>query len=168
MDIISHGLWGGLLFHDKSRKYFWLAFFIGMGPDLLSFGLHFLAMLFGITPMPVWQWGPPEAFSVPQYVHSLYNITHSLIIYLIIFLLVWAIMKWLIWLLLPWGLHIVIDIFTHSTDFSPTLFLWPVSSFRFNGISWAHPIIFIPNVLAVITLYIYFYVLKRRKAKESK
>jgi hypothetical protein len=41
------------------------------------------------------------------------------------------------WLLLPWGIHILMDIPTH-TDFFPTPFLFPLSDWHFPwGISWA-------------------------------
>ena len=39
MDIVSHGLWGAIAFGRKSRSSFWLAFLIGLAPDLFSFGI---------------------------------------------------------------------------------------------------------------------------------
>jgi len=32
--------------------------------------------------------------------------------------------------------------------------LWPVSSFEINGIAWGQPIVFIPNVIFIILLYL--------------
>ncbi|MEK7673653.1 MAG: hypothetical protein AAB371_00450, partial [Patescibacteria group bacterium] len=64
-------------------------------------------------------------------------------------------------LTLAWPLHILIDIPTHSVNFYPTHFLWPMSDFFVNGISWATPIIFIPNVIILFTLYLYWYVHKK-------
>ena len=37
MDIVSHGLWGSIAFGRKSRSSFWMAFVIGMAPDIFSF-----------------------------------------------------------------------------------------------------------------------------------
>ena len=39
MDILSHGLWGAIAFGRRNRPSFWLAFVIGLAPDLLSFGI---------------------------------------------------------------------------------------------------------------------------------
>jgi hypothetical protein len=36
MDVISHGLWGGVAFGRKNKKYFWWSFGFGIMPDLLS------------------------------------------------------------------------------------------------------------------------------------
>jgi len=65
-----------------------------------------------------------------------------------------------------WGLHILMDIPTHSTDFFPTPFLWPFSGYRVDGISWGHPYIFFPNVVVLIVLYILFF-LKKKKRKSN-
>jgi hypothetical protein len=46
-----------------------------------------------------------------------------------------------LWILAAWGLHILIDIPTHSLALFPTPFLWPVSDFKVNGIGWDNPII---------------------------
>ena len=55
-----------------------------------------------------------------------------------------------------WALHICMDIFTHSTAFFPTPFLWPVSDVHFDGMPWSTPIIFIPNVVLLAVLYARF------------
>jgi hypothetical protein len=39
MDILSHGLYGGVAFGRESRKKYLIAFLFGVGPDLLSFGV---------------------------------------------------------------------------------------------------------------------------------
>jgi len=39
MDVIAHGLWGGVLFCRRGRKQFFGGLIVGMAPDLLSFGV---------------------------------------------------------------------------------------------------------------------------------
>ena len=147
MDIISHGLWGGLSSGQKNKKMFWTAFAIGVSPDLFSFGLLFAGRILGLVSGPDWSAGPPDPASIPQFVDSFYNVTHSLVIFALVFGLVWFIRKKPFIPLFAWAAHIVLDIFTHSVDFYPTPFLWPVSDFVIDGISWGQPIIFFPNLV---------------------
>lgn len=168
MDIVSHGLWGSGVFGRKSRKLFWLAFFFGIAPDLFSFGIFFfhrILIRFGIISgdLPIHYFG--SELPLPSYVYALYNLTHSLIVFLFIFVLIWLIRKKPLWELGAWGLHILIDIPSHSNAFFPTPFLWPVSAFHINGISWGNPVIYIPNLILLALLYIWLFILKRRKLK---
>jgi len=39
MDVISHGLWGGIALGRKKRSDFLLAFIISFSPDLFSEGI---------------------------------------------------------------------------------------------------------------------------------
>lgn len=167
MDIISHGLWGSIGFVRKSRKSFWLAFFFGIAPDLFSFGIFTASIWLGLVSGPDWSAGPPDQQLIPRYVWSFYSVTHSLIVFSIIFGLVWLIRKKPLLELLAWGLHILVDIPTHSDTFFPTPFLWPISSFSINGIPWSHPVIFIPNVALLILLYAWFFIVKKRPVKIS-
>ncbi|MFA6973417.1 MAG: hypothetical protein WC238_01580 [Parcubacteria group bacterium] len=163
MDIISHGLWGSGVFGRKDRKSFWLTFFFGVAPDLFSFGILFVANLLGILERPDFSHGTPSPASVPQFVHVLYNYTHSLVIFLAVFLLVWFIRKKPFWLMGAWALHILIDIPSHSSAFFPTPFLWPVSNFHVNGISWGNPVVYVPNLILLAILYLWFFIAKRKK-----
>lgn len=154
MDFVSHGLWGGVGFGRKSRKDFWWAILIGMLPDVLSFGVHLAITVFqkvflGVSPPG----GDLRYHQVPQYVYNLYNFTHSLLIFVVVFGLVWLIRRKPLWVLGAWGLHILVDIPTHSFEFFPTPFLWPISDFKVNGIAWGAPIIFIPNVAFLVVAY---------------
>ena len=166
MDIFSHGLYGGVAFGRKSRRDYLTAFLFGVGPDLLSFGFFFLAIGLGIESWPVGNFTPPGAKVIPEYIHFLYGITHSLVIYAIFFAILYLLgKKKFAWLTLGWPLHILVDIPTHSNGFFPTPFLWPLSDFSVNGIPWAHPVIFIPNLIVLIVLYAYWY--KKRKRGPS-
>jgi len=164
MDIFSHGLYGGVAFGKNTKRDYIIAFLFGISPDLFSFGILFLASFLGIDSVAVSGFERPNNESIPQYVHSLYNVTHSLVMYGILFGSLWlAGKKHLAKLSLAWPLHILVDIPSHSTEFFPTPFLWPISNFSINGIAWSRPIIFIPNVLLIIGLYLHWYI-KRQKA----
>jgi hypothetical protein len=162
MDIVSHGLYGGVAFGRMSRRDYIIAFLFGIGPDLLAFGTFFITSLFFSGTV-----GRPNIETIPSYVFSIYNITHSLVIYATFFAILWIFgKKHFAKLTLAWPLHILVDIPTHDATFFPTPFLWPISDFHIDGVSWGHPMIFIPNVLLLLSLYGYWYV-QRRKALSS-
>ena len=165
MDILSHGLWGGVSVGRKSKKSFWTAFTFGVFPDAFAFGLPISHLLFSmITGGPAdFMRGPEDGYAnIPSYVFSLYNISHSLVIFLSIFLIVWAIRKKPMWEMGAWGFHVLLDIFTHSDKFFPTPFLWPLSSYTFDGISWGQPMIFFPNVVLLALLYSSWWYIRRK------
>lgn len=162
MDIFSHGLYGGALVGRKSRKSFWVAFFFGVAPDLFSFGIFTASVTLGLASGPDWGAGRPDVSLIPSYVSSLYDATHSLIVFALAFFTVWAIRGKAMMEMLGWLFHILLDIFTHSDAFFPTPFLWPISSYHFNGMMWGDPLIFIPNVLILSALYGYWWYSHRK------
>ena len=111
---------------------------------------------------PDWGSGPPDPSLIPPYVYSLYAVTHSLIVFSVMFLLVWTIRRKPLWEMFAWGFHVLLDIFTHSEKFFPTPFLWPVSSYHVNGHSWGTPEIFIPNVIILVMIYGYWWYQKKK------
>jgi hypothetical protein len=158
MDIISHGLYGGVVFGRKNRRSFWWSFFFGIAPDFFSFGLYMILAFLGWSNHPSFLSGRhPDPAEVPQYVHVLYNVTHSLVIFALVFGVVWLVRRKPLYEMLAWPLHILVDIPTHADRFFPTPFLWPVSDFRISGHPWATPEIFIPNVILLVALYGWFY-----------
>lgn len=163
MDIVSHGLWGGAAFGRKSKRSFWLAFLFGISPDLFSFGIFTIMTLLGFVSGPDWSNGPPDARLIPTYVYSLYNATHSLVIFAVVFGMVWLLLKRPVYEMLAWPLHILMDIPTHSTKFFATPFLWPLTDYKVNGIPWSHPWIFFPDWILLVLIYSYFYFQKRKR-----
>lgn len=162
MDIISHGLWGGIAVGRKSKKSYWLSLFFGVAPDLFSFGIFFMSTFLGFAERPHFGSEPPDLSLIPAYVGHLYNITHSLVIFALGFFVLWLIFRKPVWESLAWGLHVLLDIPTHTYKFFPTPFLWPISSFKLDGHSWGTPEIFIPDVTLLAVLYIWFFVISRR------
>lgn len=166
MDIVSHGLWGGVAFGRKSKKAFWTAFAFGILPDFLAFAPFFVQRILSAGEETLLR--RPEVMSVPNYVYDVYQITHSLIMFMFVFGVVWLIRKKPFIPMLAWPLHILVDIPTHSIQFFPTPFLWPLSNVRVNGHSWGTPEVFIPNVIALAAAYLWFYwAKKKRKAALS-
>ena len=165
MDIVSHGLWGAIGFGRRTRQSFWLAFMVGIAPDLFSFGILTMAAMLGLATQPDFTHGTPPESSIPEYVHDLYNVTHSLVVFLIVFLLVWLVVKQPIWELSAWGLHVLMDIPSHSFAFFPTPFLWPISDWKFNGWQWMSPYIFIPNVALLVLVYGWYFITHTRRTR---
>ncbi len=80
------------------------------------------------------EWPPP-----PRWLETTHHAFHSvLLLSLFMFLIRLVTGEWLfIQIFLAWGLHILIDIPTHSRKLWGPRFLWPISNFAVNGISWA-------------------------------
>ena len=165
MDIISHGLWGGAAFGRKNKHNFLASFIFGIGPDFIAFAPFFVSMFLGLNDWPGFSTASPVPGTIPNYVFLLYQYSHSLIIFAVIFLLIWAFLRKPLWESLAWPLHILLDIPLHGEGFFPTPFLWPFSNFHIDGVPWAHPLIFIPNVIMLVAFYYYFYIYKKRRAK---
>jgi hypothetical protein len=153
MDVVSHGLWGGIAFGRKSRFSYWLSFVIGLVPDLLSFGVLWMAATLGLAPKPDFSHGTPPESTIPAYVHHLYDVTHSFLVFLAVFFLVWWIRKYPMRELGAWGLHVLMDVATHSDMFFPTPVLWPLAAWKFDGWPWMTPGILVPNFVILILLY---------------
>src|SRR5690242_4422582 len=130
MDIFAHAVWTNVVFYKKYKRELrnrYLAIFFGILPDLISFSPVFIYSelsgigFFDLIGRNVWY---------VNWASNSYNYTHSLVIFLIIFLICGAVRmmkrkKFLFWPLLGWPLHICIDIFTHK-GFYETPFLFPI------------------------------------------
>ncbi len=163
MDIFAHGLWSVAAYKAASRaprqpKKLWLAALFGTAPDLLAFLpllLQTVIIHHSIRPDFIGEEGRLLATAVPEYVYMLYNVSHSLVVFLAAFGLVWLIRKKPLWEMGAWGLHILIDIPTHTSEFFPTPFLWPLSSFKTSGIAWADLRFQILNYGALIVAFLF-------------
>ena len=161
MDILAHGLWTAVVYSKiKLRDRIWAVFF-GIAPDLFSFGWFLVASFF----TSAWHDGPPDITQVPGYVFTLYNIGHSIFTWLAIFVLVWLINQKPWWPLAGALLHITIDVPLHEADFFPTPWLWPVSTYTVNGISWAQPVFMLTNYSLLAITYIMWVIWRYQKAK---
>lgn len=178
MDVISHALWAGIIsrlinLRKRARiKIKWAAFW-GAMPDVLAFAPLFAWLFFKIfvvgdmsfanIPHPE-ELEPPQADTrfVYQLTNFLYSLSHSLIIFILIFVLLWFLRKRVIELF-GWGLHILVDIPTHSFQFYPTPFLWPLSDFKVDGLTWIEPWFLISNYLAILAVLIFIKVYRQKR-----
>ena len=90
-----------------------------------------------------------------------YNITHSLILWSVLFALLWAIRRHPPWIFLAWGLHILCDIPTHTLVYFPTPYLWPFTTPFIEGISWATGWFMVTNYTAILLAYLAVFVYRR-------
>ena len=187
MDVFAHGLWAGaaakaanknsaIVGKIKKPLKVWRMVFWGVFPDLFAFTLPFVWMFWNLVfgGMKFSNFPRPETVEpavrdtlpVFQIASGLYNISHSLIVFIIIFglaaVLLRSKLRRIPWEMSGWLLHILIDIPTHSYKFYPTPFLWPFSEWKFDGFSWGVPWFIILNYSAIILAY---WFLRRRKSK---
>jgi glucose/arabinose dehydrogenase len=165
MDTLSHGLWGGLVF---GRRHFFWALFLGAAPDLFSFGPFFFRWAW--MGFPAFPQAPglraPALDAIPHFVFTAYRLTHSLVMWTAVFLILWAIFRRPVWVFGAWALHILCDIPTHSTRYFPTPFLWPFSTPYVNGTPWSRPWFMITNYGLLIFGFA-FLALRKRKSQIS-
>jgi hypothetical protein len=154
MDIISHALWTNLVFQGQSAETrAWMAFFSVL-PDLVSFtGIAWKRMT-----MRLLHYRAPSLKSMPAYVFHLYDFTHSLLIWLAVYLILRMLAFDLAaFIYVGWGFHILLDVFTHRSDYFPTPILFPVSKFKFSGIRWSNKWFMLFNYSVLFFLYLFFY-----------
>ena len=171
MDILSHGLWTGAIYKIigikiKRRFRLWLAVFWGIFPDFIAFTPLFIWLFWNIifSGMSFADFPNPDAVEpVSQnslFIHNLtsilYSMSHSIFVFIAVFGLL-LIFKRGVWEMGGWLIHILIDIPTHSYKFYPTPFLWPVSGWKFSGLSWASLYFMIVNYALIILVYIFLY-----------
>ncbi len=180
MDIFAHGLWTGVLYRaanleraDKKQLRVRWAVFWGVFPDLFAFTIPVAILFYGLilgeselTALPSVHdrtlTGSDHSAQLFQYTHTLYNISHSAVIFLLTFFIVWFFAKRPVWEMGAWLLHVLIDIPTHSNQFYPTPFLWPVSHFGINGFPWASPGFLTVNYLLIAAAYSALYFVRKK------
>lgn len=156
MDTLSHALWGYGLFGYK--RHAGLAILFGALPDLCSFGAYMVVRLMDGNFQP----GPPPLAGMPGWLFVTYNIWHSFVICAPVIGLIALWRRDIAFAMLAWPFHIVLDFPFHTMRYFPTPIIWPLSDFTVDGISWATPQVWLPNVAGLIILLIY-----RHKRKQK-
>ena len=160
MDILSHALWV-LAFYKiinielKKKLSILKAVFWGLFPDLFTFTIPFLFVI--VSLLSGKHTSPETLFSNSSFISILYFLSHSLIIFLIIFFLCYFIFKRFIWELGGWFLHIIIDIPSHGSGTWATPYLWPFPSPIIIGIDWwtnSWIVLFNYTLLVIVFIYI--------------
>jgi len=188
MDIFSHGLWAGVAAKainnklekkgNQLRLNVWFAGFWGAFPDIFAGAVPFvwlgLSVFLGKIKFSdfsrsrmVTEHFPDGAKSIFNLWGNLYDLSHSLVIFFVVFGLVYLLLRRPAWEMLGWLFHILIDIPTHSLDFYPTPFLWPISNMRLGGFSWGTTWFIILNYSALTAAFILFWFRKSRLRKTA-
>jgi hypothetical protein len=180
MDILAHALWTNLAARGLNRRLPkekqmrpWIAAVWGDIPDFLAFTPVFLWLgyqfAFGdmkVSDFPASRHPTPEMFGSQEifaFTQNLYSFSHSAVVFAIVLGLalflrkIWKFDGRIPWEMGGWLLHILIDVPTHSYKFFPTPVFWPISSWRFDGISWGIPWFMALNYGALVVLYVYSY-----------
>lgn len=180
MDVIAHTLWAGAIAKglnlklEKAQKkplfaVPWTAFW-GVFPDIFAFVPLFawliIGSLFRSLPFPtsaLWDQGlAGPYYRVFQVTDQLYSFSHSLIVFAFIAVICWFFSRRMQWNLIGWLVHILLDIPSHSFEFYPTPFLWPLSDFKVDGISWSGPWFMIANYLVLVLVCLYLWRLRKK------
>ncbi|MGE5415540.1 MAG: metal-dependent hydrolase [Acidobacteriota bacterium] len=148
MDVISHALWGYIAIAGMGKVEAGIAAAIGTAPDVIAFAPVVLTRSFWSK----YDYNNPDRHIYPGWIHTMYNTTHSLVVFSIVFTILWfAVSRVAAIVTLAWLLHILMDIPTHSKDFFPTKILYPLSEIHFNGVPWSTPwILGINGVLLLV------------------
>lgn len=161
MDIFAHAIWTNILatiarrrqekMHRRLLSVAWTTFW-GVFPDLFAFTVPFI--------MGIWGWIVGTGFMYGRtniatgLAPTLYNYSHSLVIWAVVFVIVWVISKRPRWELLGWVLHIFIDVPSHGNGFYLTPIFFPLSGWKFtHGVSWAHPLFMMINYSAMLVAW---------------
>jgi len=189
MDIFAHGLWAGIgskIANDSSAlnsrniklKTFWTMFW-GVFPDLFAFTIPFVWLFWNLATggIKVGDWPHPDAteptshdrWPVFNLASELYNYSHSLAVFALIVILVIIVRRTIKskniipWAMSGWLLHILIDVPSHSYKFYPTPVFYPLSNWKFDGMSWADARFMIVNYSALLLVGIWLYAKNKRK-----
>lgn len=104
---------------------------------------------------------PRHVPAVPRLADSFsrrqYSIAHSAIVAAAVMLPVWVWSRHLWTPLLGWWSHVVIDVSTHSVDYFPAPFLYPITREGFDGVAWNAPWFMALNYAALATAYLWLW-----------
>jgi hypothetical protein len=174
MDIFAHALWTAagarganatvLEKNERKLSIAWTAFW-GIFPDLFAFGIPMILAI----PMFVANGFHFNRSLLSGLPHDLYQYSHSLVIWLAVFLIVWIVRKKPALVLFGWMLHILIDIPSHSGTFYPTPFLFPISDYKYlNGIAWSNMWYMIINYSLLLIVFLSMLIYDYRKQRKQK
>jgi len=149
MDILAHGLWSYAALNKAPNAK--AAILAGTLPDLIPFVPLLAYRLFKGTFK--FSAPPHNPSDIPRLVYQVYDVTHSLITVIIVLGIITFLTRKFHLFLLAWPLHILLDIPTHTSDFFPTHFLFPLSDFHVNGINWGKPWFMLLNYSVLLVVY---------------
>ena len=129
-----------------------------------------------------------NSFFILRLSETLYHISHSLITFLVLFFLTGSV-RWNkrkrqqhreetslktvhpqrrrytpCWEMTGWFIHVLMDIPTHSGMLYPTLFLWPLSDWYYDGNSWGTLWFMIANYSCLLIVFILLRFVRKAKS----
>jgi len=164
MDTFAHGLWAGAAGIAANRKLGrsirlgWVLFW-GVFPDLFAFSIPFLLVtwhrVFGDESGPRHLFSSVMQEALPPFLqsHVLYRWSHSLVIFCLVFGILWYVARRPALTILAWPFHVLMDIPSHRAGRYGTPFLWPISSYKFDGVSWSQRWFMILNYSAITAAF---------------
>ena len=153
MDTFAHAIWRFIIFYATGN--IWLAIFFGIMPDLFSWTIYlFYAIATGKMKK---EFRRPDLDALPNWIHVLYGLTHSVFVIALVFVLVFLFTRQIPIYLWAWPLHVLIDIPTHSRKMLPTPFLWPVFDWKFPGFSWGQTWFMALNYIGIVVALIFIF-----------
>jgi hypothetical protein len=156
MDFFAHGFWSYIFFYKTKKPL--LAVLFGLLPDITSWMIFMFYMIFTEGHI-----GQPIVENIPRWTLMLYGISHSLFVFMVVTGMVYIFLHRVPVYMFAWALHILVDIPTHSRDFLPTPFLWPVSDWAFPGIGWGTSWFMIMNYSLIVFFILTIYMTKKSK-----
>ena len=109
------------------------------------------------------EFGKPNLELTPDWVFTLYGVSHSLVVSLFVIGIVYLILKKVPIFMWAWPIAIIMDVITHTREFLPTPFLWPLSDWVFPGISWGTKWFMIINIISIISFLVWIKYKKKNK-----
>ena len=91
---------------------------------------------------------PPLIGLLTDHLHC---ILHSAVVAGAVTLLLWGVVGGFWIPLLGWWSHIIIDVFTHSSDFYPSPVFYPFTQWGFDGLAWNTPWFMVLNYALLAT-----------------
>jgi hypothetical protein len=178
VDVIAHGLWAG-------AAGTWLARRNGISVrSMAAWSVALAAAPDLVQMLPVLAWSltqeapisvlyahiaasPGEGPALLPLVHALSHHAHcafhSVVVAAAVTLIVWRVRPgWLI-PLTGWWLHILMDIPTHSSDYYPVPFLYPLTYWSISGVAWTAPWMLALNYAAIALVYAGLFLVRHRR-----
>lgn len=180
MDVISHGLWATALGEALRRRGLATkgqvagAAGFGLAPDLVS-----------LVPVSIWAIGSDSTIeAVRAYVfavpgtepamapwahileHNIHCSAHSLIVLGLVTLISFWKVRWLLVPLVGWGLHLALDVPTHSSEYYAVTIFYPLTEWSFDGIAWTHPAVLGTNYVALALTYAWLFVTRAPRQQQ--
>jgi len=168
MDILAHALWAAVGTTVAARRFrvgrrtAAATVALAVLPDVLHalpiaawvvFGEGTAAALvdYAVATMGTEPALPATVAAVTDHIHC---VTHSAVVASALTLLTWMATRTLWIPLLGWWCHIVIDVFTHSSQFYPSPVLYPFTMRGFDGLAWNTPWFIAVNYASLAVVWV--------------